>query len=287
MKIEAIITDYDGTICPTNSMYSGDNPIPEDLYSILLEISKKIPICILSSKSLESLIPSLGFSKVISCIQGIEIFVFSKQIINKKITNLDKSTLEKNIDLSYINQMEKLKSNSIILADLPEYIKSRFEDIQIKKKYTFRDHILAGLTFDYRHILKWEQYKTNIEPLVLQRINEFITMNSLSITDINIQTYSSHPFIDIYSTKFNKGDAIDKLREILAINKNDKILYLGDSENDNPAFLKSDLSINVRSDSRINTHLNTHYGLEFNELTNFLTRLYDLDFHFSNMLMMN
>ena len=146
---------------------------------------------------------------------------------------------------------------------------------------------MAGLTFDYRHILKWEQYKTNIEPLVLQRINEFITMNSLSIPDIYIQTYSSHPFIDIYSTEFNKGDAIDKLREILPINNNDKILYLGDSENDNPAFLKSDLSINVRSDSRINTHLNTHYGLEFNELTNFLTRLYDLDFHFSNMLMMN
>lgn len=287
MKIGAIVTDYDGTICPTNSMYSQTNPIPEDLYSILIQISKKIPICILSSKSLEFLIPSYGFAKIISSILGIEIVVFSKKEVKQKLTSLDRSILEKNIEISYIYQKEKLRSNSIILENLSSYIEKRFDDIKIEKKHTFEEHILAGLTFDYRHILKWEYYKINIEPMLLQRINDFITINSLSTETLNIQTYATHPFVDIYTTKFNKGDGIDKIKKLLSFNHNEKILYLGDSENDKPAFLKSDLSINIRSDSRINTELKTHYGLEFNELTNFLTRLYDLDFHFSNMLMMN
>jgi HAD superfamily hydrolase (TIGR01484 family) len=287
LKIAAIVSDYDGTICPTSSVYAQSNPIPEDLHSILLQISSKIPICILSSKSLDFLIPSYDFANIISSILGIEIIVFSKKNGRTQRKSLYRSLLEKDIKISYIHEKEKLRSNSFILEDLSKYLTNRFNDIKIEKKYTFEEHILAGLTFDYRHILKWENYKTNIEPILLNKINEYFAINSLSFDSLNIVTYESHPFIDIYGTKFNKGNALDKLRQLLTLNKNEKILYLGDSENDKPAFLKSDLSINIRSDSRINTELKTHYGLEFNELTNFLTRLYDLDFHFSNMLMMN
>src|ERR687898_238242 len=49
MKISAIVSDYDGTLCPTSSFYS-NNYIPQDLYNILCDISKYIPICIISSK---------------------------------------------------------------------------------------------------------------------------------------------------------------------------------------------------------------------------------------------
>jgi len=66
-------------------------------------------------------------------------------------------------------------------------------------------------------------------------------------------------------------------------NPEGKILYLGDSENDNPAFMKADLSIGIRSDRRINTRLNSDYLLEFNELRPFLQKLENEDFIFDRM----
>ena len=284
MKIAAIISDYDGTICPTSSIYSEDNPIPEDLYSILLKVSYKIPVCILSSKSFDFLATSCSFAKIISCILGIETIVFSEKSNLKKTRYSTGRVFDDATTTFYIYDKEKLLSNSPILEDLSVRIMDRFSDLRIEKKYTFKENILAGLTFDYRHLLKWENYKFNIEPIILNRINEYIKNNSLYLKDINVKTYSNHPFIDIYSIKFDKGGALDQIRSILNFKENEKILYLGDSENDIPAFLKADLSINIRSDERINPDLKTHYGLEFNELTNFLTHLYDQDFHFSNML---
>ncbi|HLN35143.1 MAG TPA: HAD hydrolase family protein [Nitrososphaeraceae archaeon] len=287
MKISAIVSDYDGTICPTSSIYSKVNPIPEDLYSILLKISSKIPVCILSSKPFDFLVTSCTFAKIISCILGIETIVFSEKSDLKKIGLSTSHLLDDYTTSFYIYDKEKLLSNSPILEDLSVRVMARFSDLRIEKKYTFKENVLAGLTFDYRHLLKWENYKSNIEPIILNRINEYIKNNSLYLNDINVKTYTSHPFIDIYSTKFDKGKALDKIRQILNFDNNEKILYLGDSENDDPAFLKADLSINIHSDERINTELKAHYGLEFNELTNFLTRLHDLDFHFSNMLTMS
>lgn len=41
------------------------------------------------------------------------------------------------------------------------------------------------------------------------------------------------------------------------------VMYLGDSENDNPAFRKSDISIGIRSDPRLNPMLNCKYMLDF------------------------
>ena len=69
----------------------------------------------------------------------------------------------------------------------------------------------------------------------------------------------------------------------LISNAGGNILYLGDSESDNPAFQKADLSIGIRSDRRINTKLNSDYLLEFNELRPFLQKLENEDFIFDRM----
>jgi phosphoserine phosphatase len=73
------------------------------------------------------------------------------------------------------------------------------------------------------------------------------------------------------------------VRRLLNLDINKNILYLGDSENDNPAFRKADLSINIKSDARLNTKLDSHYSLEFNELSYFLIKLYKENFHFTSM----
>ena len=61
-------------------------------------------------------------------------------------------------------------------------------------------------------------------------------------------------------------------------------MYLGDSENDNPVFRKSDISIGIRSDMRLNPILDCKYMLDFNQLPLFLRGLMDNDFIFSEEL---
>jgi hypothetical protein len=102
-----------------------------------------------------------------------------------------------------------------------------------------------------------------------------------------IQEYSTHPFIDMYVMKLDKGNAFDlvlsKLSEVSDITG--KIIYLGDSENDNPAFRKADISIGVNSDNRLNPNLDSVYTIKFENLPIFLRRLLENDLEFSDSLL--
>lgn len=295
MKISAIISDYDGTLCPTSSIYS-NNMIPQDLYNILYDISTCIPICIISSKDFNFIGPNVNFAKIISCIMGIETFILlqkDKQELedydfgghNEVLDSIElKNKIRINGSIRYhIHQKENVFRYSSVLENLSSVISKNFNDIKIFKKYTYREKLLAGISIDYRHLLNWENFKLTIEPRILDKIQEFMKINSLSTNNLNIQSYSTHPFIDVYSTHYNKGDILSWIRSLLKLGTNKKILYLGDSENDNSAFKKADLAINIKSDERINTKLDSHYTLEFNQLSYFLLKLHNEDFNFTSM----
>jgi soluble P-type ATPase len=66
----------------------------------------------------------------------------------------------------------------------------------------------------------------------------------------------------------NKGLAFNSVLSNLEEKKErgTKVIYLGDSENDNPAFRKSDISIGIRSDTRLNPLLDCKYMLDFKQL---------------------
>ena len=225
---------------------------------------------------------------------GIETFLLQK---NKKDFNYNFVNYEeisdpielKNKITSYnllryrIKYKETLIQNSHMLEDLASVISKNFHDIKILKKYTHKDRLLAGVSFDYRHLIKWESYKMNIEPRIIDKIYEFLNINSLPPNTLHIQTYLTHPFLDIYSINCNKGDVVTDVRTLLNLGDNKNILYLGDSENDNSAFRKADLSITIKSDERLNTKLDSHYSLEFNELSYFLIKLYKENFNFTTM----
>ena len=292
MKISAILSDYDGTLCPTSSL-TLSNSLPEDIHNILLAISKFIPVCIVSSKDFQSLDSCVNFALIISSIMGIETFILhkgteefknnfkSEALFNSK--EVKREILNNNLFTSSVKQKEKLIENSFILEELSLMISKNFYDLKILRKYTYKEKILAGVSFDYRHLLKWEHYKSNIEPRIIDKIYEFIKKNSPQTNTLHIQTYLTHPFLDIYSIDCNKGNVVAELRKLLNLDINKNILYLGDSENDNPAFRKADLSINIKSDERLNTKLDSHYSLEFNELSYFLIKLYKENFHFTSM----
>jgi HAD superfamily hydrolase (TIGR01484 family) len=292
MKISAILSDYDGTLCPTSSL-TLSNSLPEDIHNILLAISKFIPVCIVSSKDFQFLDSCVNFALIISSIMGIETFILHKEtkefknnfkseaLFNSK--EVKREILNNNLFTSSVKQKEKLIENSFILEELSLIISKNFYDLKILRKYTYKEKILAGVSFDYRHLLKWENYKSNIEPRIIDKIYEFIKKNSPQTNTLHIQTYLTHPFLDIYSIDCNKGNVVAELRKLLNLDINKNILYLGDSENDNPAFRKADLSINIKSDERLNTKLDSHYSLEFNELSYFLIKLYKENFHFTSM----
>jgi HAD superfamily hydrolase (TIGR01484 family) len=291
LRISVIISDYDGTLCPTASLKGLNNQIPPDLEKVLWDISAKIPVCILSTKDFGFLRKKVQFAKVVSCIMGLEIFELAT--LDSRSANVDidlvpnsknylsaKGKFSNVISQYRLSGVNKLVKNSVLLKKLSDKIEKEFQDISIEPKFNYVDGILAAISLDYRQIQKWEHYKTNIEPYVLNSIQQFV----LSLpNDLFVQTYSDHPFIDIYSMHLDKGQAIDAISLMLNLSKVQKVLYLGDSENDNPAFQKADLSIGIRSDERVKTKLNSDYLIQFNELTPFLQKLYAEDFVFNRM----
>ena len=188
----------------------------------------------------------------------------------------------KNVIIGYqLFDPVSLSNNSIFLEEIANKIKKEYQGITIGYKFTYLDHILAGISIDYRHFQKWEQYKSSVEPELKKTIERL--MDSSRHNNIFLQTYSDHPFIDVLAVKSDKARAFKDVSKLLKIDDPRRILYLGDSENDNPAFSIAGLSIGIRSDRRINTKLNSNYLLEFNELRPFLQKLEKEDFIFDRM----
>jgi hydroxymethylpyrimidine pyrophosphatase-like HAD family hydrolase len=310
-KIAAILSDYDGTLCPTDSVKSKAGTIPEELEQILWDISRQIPICIISSKDYHFLHSKTKFASILSCIMGIE--TISLKIHKKESEEADvekiRSSYNNNIKerctnvSHYIeescllpNSHKTLQINSVLLSRLAADIELEFKDnVLVERKYTADRQFLAGITIDYRHLKDWRSCKNKLEPSLKQMIRKFKSSSSAGTDYLHVLTYSSHPFIDIYALYCDKGMAFDFVTsEILNIKSNGDegtrvggILYLGDSENDNPAFRKAAVSMGVISDKRLAPKLDCQYSIEFNNLSNFLEHVVKADFVFSEGLLMH
>jgi|SRR5215208_4426272 HAD superfamily hydrolase (TIGR01484 family) len=291
-QIDGILSDYDGTLCPTTSVRSDISlvdPIPQELEQILFHISKRIPVCIISSKDFIFLHKKTRFANILSCVLGIETIIHNPHYNNNnEIDNFDCIRYQRLIASSHY-----LMDNSKLLHNIVEILQNHnYKDIMIKEKYTSNKEILIGLTIDYRHLEDWQSFKDNKEPMLREMIQRSINVNlSPNPSSKNrpfIQIYSSHPFLDVYGIECNKGIAFDNI--LSHLEKKDReasVMYFGDSENDNPAFRKSDISIGIRSDIRLNPMLDCKYMLDFNQLPLFLRGLIDHDFIFSESLLPN
>ncbi len=254
------------------------NRIPTGLNETLSEISKVIPVCIVSTKDYGFLHDKIRFARIVSCIMGIET-IRQSQVGNDDVTKNDNDT-----DL--VTDIKSLIDNSKLLDSLGMEISQTLKGVIVKHKYTTKERILAGITIDYRHLEDWVSYKTKVEPIIYERIQQTRKSDlSLSAPKLYVEVYSTHPFLDIYGIRCDKGRAFDSVLKILDMDRPEKILYLGDSENDNPAFVKADLSIGVHSDRRLQPTLNCHYSVDFDKLPLFLRRLSNNDFEFSEKLL--
>jgi HAD superfamily hydrolase (TIGR01484 family) len=287
MHVNALLSDYDGTLYPTASV-RGDSSvggtIPQELEQLLFCISKRIPICIISSKDFAFLHKRTRFANILSCVLGIESVIHNPHYKGNNENNNFDCIRHQHL----IASSDSLLDNSKLLFDILK-LNQNCKDITIEEKYTSDKEILIGLTIDYRHLENWKLFKENQEPILIEIIQRSINANLASYPSKYrpfIQKYSSHPFLDVYGVQCNKGLAIDNvLSQLEEKGRETNVMYLGDSENDNPAFRKSDISIGIRSDARLNPILDCKYMLDFVKLPLFLSGLMDNDFIFSEDLL--
>jgi HAD superfamily hydrolase (TIGR01484 family) len=278
-RVQAILSDYDGTLVPTANVKNvSTSAIPVKLEQILSNISAEIPVSVISTKDFEFLRKKTAFARALSCMMGIETLFLTNHAtswtIEKRILSADLSALQ-------------LKSAALEAIAEEVTMCKEFSAMLIERKHT-SDGILAGLTIDWRNQLgdDWSYYRRAINHF-LSRIVSNLKRAPVPM-GIYVQKYSEHPFVDIYSIECNKGVAFDtiisELRYISIDNK--ATLYLGDSENDNPAFRKAGISIGIRSDARINPKLDCSYFLDYERLSHFLMKLRKNDFIFTDELLM-
>ena len=307
-RIGAILSDYDGTLCPSASVNTKAGTIPEKLEEVLWSISRQIPVCIISSKDYHFLHPRTKFARVLSCIMGIETISFrlDKELTDKiqgaKIggssnnSNGIYSNISYGIEKCHLlpKSRKALQINSNLLSRLAEDIELEYRHkVTVERKFTSKSQHLAGITIDYRHLKDWRSYKKTLEPSLKEMLMRYQSTSTVSNQDPYFLTYSSHPFMDVYALYCDKGMAYDFVTsEVLKMTNWGRsqargILYLGDSENDNPAFRKAAVSMGVISDQRLTPKLNCQYSIEFKNLSNFLEHLVEADFVFSEGLLMH
>ena len=289
-QVDVLLSDYDGTLCPT-TLVRGDGSdslgkIPSELEQVLSRISERIPVCIISSKDFKFLHERTRFASILSCVLGMETIVHNSHYKDKEIKKFGCINSQ-----HLIASSDSLMENSRLLHNIVENLQNQnYQDIMIEEKYTSDREILIGLTIDYRHLENWQSFKENKEPILREMIERSINTNlatNLPSKDRPfIQTYSSHPFLDVYGVECNKGLAFDSvLSQLKSEKRGANVMYLGDSENDNPAFRKSDIPIGILSDARLNPMLDCKYMLDLSQLPLFLRGLMNNDFIFSEDLL--
>ena len=288
MQISAILSDYDGTLSPKTYLNSDNksqdltNYSKKKLDRVLWEISNKKTIAIVSTKDFNFLHDRTKFANIISCMMSIETIVLKhiESDICYKNNSVQKSILNTDAEI--------LSRNYQKLVSITDRISMKFKDVPIYRKVTHKGNLLGGITIDWRSLHEWNSIRNEIEQEVFKTIDEINTNTSES--SLFVQRYASHPFIDVYSAVCSKEIAYDNISKIIHDSngpkfRNGNILYLGDSENDNPAFRKADVSVGVKSDERLNPKLDCQYLINFSQLPKFLMNLLKNDFDFSEKLL--
>jgi hypothetical protein len=161
-RVAAILSDFDGTLCPTSGIkYDCNNSkyIPCSLEDILWEVSLTIPISIVTSKDFDFIYPKTKkFAKILSCFLGLETFVLN----DKEQINQDKNIPYENKKLCSGDVIIKdgilpfdheiLSINSDILSEITAFIEKNYQKIKVEKKFLKSDeNLLGGITVDWRH----------------------------------------------------------------------------------------------------------------------------------------
>jgi len=251
MKLEAIFSDYDGTLCPLE-LRREDAFIAPRLMRLITKASKRVQVGIVTTKDLGFIKDRVPFAQGIAATCGLEIVVGDTIIMDERI------------------QASNGKIEKAYKEILTKILQSR-DNVMLERKETDEGRLMA-FCIDWRLARDWTQAKKNAAPLL-----SFCSEQGLYVDESNIS-----PFANVYPMKVDKGAALATLRAEMKVTG--PIMYLGDSEVDNPAFQLADVSVGIKH-RRIMPPLQSKYRLEFLGLENFLSTLIDADFDFQEEML--
>jgi HAD superfamily hydrolase (TIGR01484 family) len=246
VKVGAIFSDYDGTLCPLE-LRREDAYLSPILRRLLTRVSKAVPFGIITTKDLAFIRERVPFAHGISASCGLEMQVGEKVTIDDRV------------------RCSNDKFQKVYQEVLKQVLQTR-ENLMIERKET-DDENMIGFCIDWRLTRNWDEAKRRAAPLLAHCREE-----GLYVVESDIS-----PFANVFPIKVDKGEAFRKLKEAMGVNG--EIVYLGDSEVDDPAFELAEISVGVKH-RRIMPKLRCKYRIEFFEMENFLSKLLDSDFDF-------
>lgn len=247
MKIGAIFSDYDGTLCPLKVPRESAF-ISRKLQGLLCEISRKIPIAIITTKDLTFIKDRVPFTRGVAAIAGLELEIDGKSAIDPRVQDGLRI-----VDRAYREVVAQVATMG---------------DRMFVERKTVGKGDLAAFCVDWRMARDWRKARRKVEPL-LARCRQL----GLYVVDAGLS-----PFADIYVARVDKGSAFLKLKSQLGVQG--ATMYLGDSEFDNSAFQLADVSIGIRHRGLV-PRLLSKYSVEFESLERHLRSLLAVNFNFT------
>jgi len=238
MTVNCLFLDYDGTISPLNVPRS-ESEVPEKTRTVLQQIGRLIPIVIITTKDLSFVVPRTPFAHAWSATCGLE------KRVGEKI--LKTSSLQR-----------ELRRVSLAL----KYAKTHVTDaeVEIEEK---RDSMGRTIAF----CVDWRRAR-DVETAANQTHRIAAYCKALSLELI---TYETQPFCDVYPVSVNKGSALKEMLKELELKNG--VLYIGDSAIDNPAFEASNVSLGVVHGETPQQSLVCDFFVKFEEVGSFLSML--------------
>lgn len=240
-------SDYDGTISPL-TISRVESRVPLETRVALRQISRYLPISIITMKDLSFIMPRTPFANAWSAIGGLEMQI-GKRVMKK-------------------DHLDDLLPN---VSQALEYARSHITsaDVEIEEKQNSEGNAMA-FCVDWRRAQNSAKARQETELVATYCKN----------LKLRLIRYRTQPFYDVYPVAPDKGSALHQMLAELRITNG--VLYLGDSETDNAAFRASSVSLGVVHEETPVDALDCEYLVNFEDVPSFLHALLANNLQFSS-----
>ncbi len=236
--IKCLVLDYDGTISPLN-VERARSRVPRKTRAVLQRIGRLIPIAIVTTKDLSFVTTRTSFAQAWSAMNGLEAKIGGR-IRRKK------------------GLLHGFKRVSLALKYARSHLTENGTEIEEKQ-----DTLRRTVAF----CVDWRRAK-NMAAATKEADKIAAYCRQLGL---KVVRYETQPFFDVYPMLVDKGTALaDLLKEMGVTND---VLYMGDSEADNPAFERSNVSVGVIHGETFLRRLTCDFYVKFENVSVFLRYL--------------